>query len=149
MGNIVFVCKPKRKGGTKVELEGKVYHFKPESGDGTDPEIDHTCAIPDTDAGAIWRLLAIKEAYSLQDPDAVLPAKPKVTGQTIAGNKSSDPKEVKPTMIANAAGDQINLSVLAPEELRQLAKEEFGIVVHHKWSNQTVIDKIVEKTRGE
>ncbi len=146
---VTIVCKLLRKGGTKVEIAKKTYHFKPESGDGTDPEIEHTCDIPFADSTAIWRLLAIKEAYVLKDMDAELPGKPKAEiGQTI-GNEKVDPNAPKPIIITDGDGKQIELTALSAEDLRMLAKNEFGIEVHHKWKDQTVIAKIIEKTRGE
>lgn len=51
-----IVCKNKRLGGTKVDLFGKVYFFKPSNNDG-----DHICEVSEKEA--IERLLAIPEAY--------------------------------------------------------------------------------------
>jgi hypothetical protein len=146
----IIVLKLKRKGGTKIPLFDKIYHFKPASGDGTDPEVPHTCDIPDTDARALYRLLAIKEAYELHDPDAVLPSKPKAEpGQTI-GNEKVDPNAAKPVIIKNPdTGEEINLTEMPMEDLAKMAKEQFGIAVHHKWKQPTIIAKIIEKMRGE
>jgi hypothetical protein len=145
--SVLIISKAKRNGGTKVDLYGKIYHFKPENA--ADPESPHVCPIPDEDARAIYRLLAIKEGFELADPDAKLPAKPKAEpGQTMAGDKAGK-KEAAPIIIQAADGAEINLSELQPEELRALAKDTFQIAVHHKWNDQTVIAKIIEKTRGE
>lgn len=145
------ICLLKRKGGTEIDnLFGKNYYFKPESGDGTDPKIPHVCEIPDSDAQALYRLLSIKPtAYVLEDPDADLPPRPKAErGQTI-GNETKPKVEIKPVIITDGEGVEINLTELSPEDLRAVAKDTFGIKVHHKWPDQTVIAKIVEKTRGE
>lgn len=145
----IIICKLQRKGGSKVEIFGKTYHFKPASGDGSERDIAHTCDIPDSDARALYRLLSIKEAYELADPEAVLPAHPKAEiGQTI-GNQKIDPNKPAPVIIKNGDGEEIDLTELGPEPLRLLARDTFGIAVHNKWKDQTVIQKIVEATRNE
>lgn len=144
---VILKCKQKRPGGSKVELFGKIYHFKPENP--ADPEAPHLCAVPFDDARAIHRFLQIKEGYELVDPDQPLPPKPKAEpGQTIGNEKPKDPAQ-KDVIIQADDGSEINLSEQGPEELRVLARDAFGIKVHPKWPDQTVIAKIIEKTRGE
>jgi hypothetical protein len=140
-------CKLRRPGGTKVDLFGKVYHFAPSNP--ADPDSAHVCDVPFDDSKAIYRLLQISAGYELVDSDAELPAKPKADpGQTI-GNQKKAEEEIKPIIIQGGDGVEINLTALEPEELRKLAKDEFQIAVHHKWTDATVIAKIIEKTRGE
>lgn len=145
-----IICKAQRPGGTKIELFGEKIHFKPES----DKEGEAHVAVVNS-AQAIHRLLGILEgdnspAFLLADPKAELPAKPKAEpGQVIGNEKKPDPKAPAPVIIKNSDGEEINLSSLDPAPLRELARDTFGIAVHHKWSDATVIAKIVEKTRGE
>jgi hypothetical protein len=149
---IAIACKLKRAGGSKIDLHGKIYHFKPT--DPANPEAPHVCAVPFEDAAAIHRLLQIREGYELVDSDAELPPKPAPDkGQTIhaakAGAGEASKPEGAPVIIKNAAGDEINLSVMERPELAQLAKDEFGITPHHKWPPTTIIAKILEAMRGE
>lgn len=147
-------CKLKRKGGTKIELFGAHYHFKPEDDKlkADDPaymEAAHVCEI--TDDSAVHRLcVGIKDGYKAVDPDAVIPRPTKnVQAQTIISSKTGKPvPDVVPVVIESADGEKIELTALEPEKLRALARDTFNINVHHKWSDTTVIAKIVEKTRG-
>lgn len=145
-----IVIKAQRAGGTKLELFGEKLHFKPESDKEGAP---HVAVV--NSAQAIHRLLGIMEgdkspAFMLADPDATLPAKPKLDpGQTIGNQKPADPKAPAPVIIKSESGEEINLSSLDPAPLRELARDTFGITVHHKWADATVIAKIVEATRGE
>lgn len=144
---VTIVCKLKRAGGTEVPLYGKDYHFKPK--DAADLKAPHICEIPDEDAAQIWRFLQIKEGYELLDPNAKLPPRPTPSAsQTMAADKAAA-NTVEPVIIEAPDGTKINLTAMQPEELRAFAKEEFGISVHHKWNDQTVIGKIIERARGE
>lgn len=147
---IEIICKLKRKGGTKADFNGKTYHFKPESGDGTDEEVKHSCIFQDEDAVAIYKFLSIKSAYELADPDAELPARPReASGQTMAADKANGgTQEVKPIVVSDGE-NTYTLTEMEKEDLAALAKNTFGISVHHKWSEQTIIAKIIEKTRDE
>ena len=148
MTHTIIRIKLHRKGGSEIDLYGKIYHFRPEdpAADDNDKKIPHVCAIPNEDAKAIHRLLSIKDAYELADPDAELPAKPKAEpGQTVALDKA----EAKPdVIITNGDGEQINLSQMEPDKLRELARDDFGIRVHHKWKDADVIAKIIEAMRA-
>ena len=147
MSNTLIKCKLRRAGGTKISLYGKEYHFKPTEADKADPEASHVCAVPNTEAKAIYRLLGIKEGYELVDPAAELPSKPQADkGQTIADDKADEGEK---DIIIENDGQQINLSQMEASELRQLAKEVFKISVHHKWTNATVIGKIIEAMRAD
>ena len=145
-----IVCKAQRPGGSKIEVFGERLHFKPES----DAEGAPHVAIV-TKPEAIHRLLSILEgdksnAFYLADKDATIPPKPKADpGQTMGNEKPKDPNAPKDVIITSDDGQEINLSAMQPAELRQLAKDTFGIAVHNKWSDATVIAKIVEKTRNE
>ena len=59
-----IVCTLKRLGGTKIELFGKTYHFKPAGSDGI-----HIAEV--TDPKAIKQLLNIPEAYHEEDKPPV------------------------------------------------------------------------------
>jgi xanthine/CO dehydrogenase XdhC/CoxF family maturation factor len=138
-----------RAGGSKISLFGKVYHFKPADAAAKldDKEVDHVCAVPNEDAKAIYKLLSIKEGYELAEPDAELPVKPAPeVGQTIAGDAA---KPTTPDVtIKGQDGEEINLSKMTPEDLRIFAREEFKIIAHHKWKDETVIAKIIEAMRA-
>lgn len=143
---VLIRCKQRRVGGSDIPLFDKVYQFKPESDKADAP---HVCALPFADARAIYRLLAIKEGFELVDPSAELPPKPAPEkGQTI-GNQKPPAVEKKPILITNGDGEEIDLAALEPEDLRILAKDQFGLKVHHKWSDEVVINKILEAVRGE
>lgn len=147
---VLLRCKLKRAGGTKIEnLFGKNYHFKPAEGDKSEAP-DHVCAIPFDDAQAIHRLLRIKEAYELVDADAELPAAPAAATntQTIA-NDRANPNGPKPIIIKDGDGNEFDLTNMPLEEIRQFAKDQFGITCHHKWNKETVATKIMEKLREE
>lgn len=151
---VVIRCKLKRAGGSKIDLYGKTYHFKAEDPANDTPDTPHLCAIPFADARAIYRLLSIREAYELADPDAELPPRPAADPvNTIAAAAATGEKPAaKPVIIKNEAGEEINLTELgetAPDKLRELARDTFGVKVHHKWSNERVIQTIVEAMRGE
>lgn len=146
-------CKIKRKGGTRIELFGREYHFKPANTNlkPEEPayeEADHVCEVDDPNA--IYRLCAqIKEGFALANPDKdTIPAPTRKVGQTIAADKKAE-GEARPVIIRDGNDNEINLTELEPEDLRLLAREEFGIKVHAKWDDKAVIAKIVEKTRGE
>lgn len=143
---IEIVCLGKRTGGTKVEVYGKNYHFKP--ADASNPDAPHVCAIPAEDARQIHRLLSIKDHYVLLDPSAELPAKPAPAPReqnTIAGEAAR--QEEKPVIIKN--GDEsINLSELDKEALAILARDTFNVRIHHKWDKKTLIGKIIEAMRA-
>lgn len=149
----LVVCKLKRKGGTRVELFGREYHFKPADANlkPEDPaytEADHVCDVKDDNA--LYRLCTqIKEGYCLANPDKdTIPAPTRKVGQTIAADKK-EADEKKPVIISDGSGNEINLTELETEDLRALATREFGIKVHAKWEDHVVIAKIIEKTRGE
>lgn len=151
MTHTTIKCKLHRVGGSKLDLYGKTYHFKPADpkADPQDKEVPHVCIIPHTEARAIYRLLSIKEAYELADPAEAdsLPPKPKAeAGQTIAGDKADEgPKDV----IIDNDGEQVNLSKMEAAELRTFARDTFQIKVHAKWSDQNVIQKIIEAMRAD
>jgi len=140
----------RRAGGSKIPLYGKTYHFAPENA--ADPESIHTCALPFDDAAAIHRFLAIKEGFQLVDPHVELPAKPKAeVTQTMAADRAAAPVDKAPTepvIITNDAGEKIDLTAMDRESLVAFAKDNFDIKAHHKWSDATLIGKIVEATRA-
>lgn len=139
-------CKLKRAGGTKIDnLFGKNYHFRPAADDKSETP-DHVCQVED--AAAIHRLLRIKEGYELVDPTEELPPAPAAApkGQTITADKA--PVEAKPIIVSDGE-TEYNLVEMTLEELRTLANEGFGVKPHHKWTKDTIIAKIIEKTREE
>lgn len=142
---ISITCLLKRAGGSKVELYGKHYHFKP--ADATDPEAPHVAEIPKADARQIYRLLAIKGAYLQTDPAEELPARPAAAaGQTIHGDRAAS-GQVKP-VIVRYDGQDYNLAEMEPEALQLFAKDTLKIRLHHRWDKQTVIAKIIEAARA-
>lgn len=139
----------RRAGGSKIDCAGKTYHFKPD--DASDPDAIHTCAVPIEDAAAIHRFKAIKEGFKILSDEADLPAKPKAEpGQTIAADKAdAAAPEVKPVFIKSPDGEEIELTAMDRETLVAFARDNFGIKAHHKWTDASLIAKIVEATRGE
>ena len=145
--------KAKRPAGTTINLFGLEFHFKPEDASlkpGT-PEYaaaPHVCEIGDD--SVIHRLcVGIKEGFAPLDRNAVIPQPSRsVPTQSIINSATGQPIEPVKPVIIECDGEQINLTTIEPEALRALAKGTFGINVHHKWNDATVIAKIVEKTRG-
>lgn len=142
----------RRAGGSKIPLYGKEYHFKPDNPE--DPEAIHTCAIPVDDAAAIHRFRAIREGFKILSDEADLPPAPKApAGQTIAADKAAAAGEAlpppTPVFITSPAGEQIELTAMDRETLAAFAKDNFDIRVHHKWSDASLISKILEAARGE
>jgi hypothetical protein len=146
---VLIACKQRRGGGSKIPLLGLTVHFKVADDQKDNPEAEHVAAVPFARADVIYRLLAIKEGFHLVDPDAELPPRPaKAVGVTVAIGNQPAVAEKKPILISDGE-KEINLAELSAEELRILARDTFKIAVHHKWPDQTVIAKIIEKTRGE
>jgi hypothetical protein len=142
---IAIVCKSKRLGGSKIDLYGESYHFKPAD---ASPDAPHVAEIPAAHARQIHRLLSIKDTYELLDPDAELPARPAPEqGQTVAAAIAGAKPPAAPVII-QSGDEQIDLTTLSREDLAKLAKEEFKIAVHHKWSEQTIIAKVIEAMRA-
>lgn len=147
--SVTIVCKAKRKDGTKIDLYGKHYHFKPKNP--ADPESPHVADIPADDARQIYRLLSIKDGYALLDQTQELPPRPShEQGQTIHNSTpGAAAPAAKPPVIIKTDDEEINLSEKTREELVEFAKENFDLKVHYKWPLETVIAKIVEATRRE
>lgn len=143
----------RRAGGSKIDCAGKIYHFAPK--DAADPDAIHVCAVPVEDAAAIHRFRSIKEGYKVLSDESDIPAAPKApAGQTIAADKAAAagaapaPAEVQHIFLGD--GEQrVELTAMSREELAMFAKNEFEINVHHKWKDETLIQKILEAARGE
>ena len=130
----------KRQGGTLIEgLFGNNYHFAP------DADGNHICDVEDP--AAIHRLLSIKEGFALVNPDEQLPAKPSAPAQSIHSEKAERAPSA-PVVISDGEREY-NLTDMDMEPLQILARDTFGIKVHHKWVKDTIIAKIVEATRVE
>lgn len=129
-----------RNDGTQIELYGKKYHFKPNDAGHHVAEVE--------DPQAIHRLVVeIPEAYKLYG-DEKLPPLPKKEKSDQAIDLGSHEPHVPGTMLITDGEQEIDLMTLELEELRMLAKDTFEIQVHHKWNEQTIRNKIVEKTRA-
>jgi hypothetical protein len=144
----------RRAGGSKIPLYGKEYHFKPD--DASDPDAIHTCAVPVEDAEAIHRFKQIPEGYKILSDAADLPPAPKApAGQTIHATKLAEivdaaliQKPPVPPIFLENGDDKVELTAMSREDLAEFAKENFGIKAHHKWSDDTLINKILEAARG-
>lgn len=146
---ITIICLLRRAGGTKIDLYGAKYFFKPL--DLEDPEAPHVAEIPREHARQLYRLLSIKNGYVQADPTEELPPRPAApVGQTIAGDRAAGDAAAAPKapIIIKSGDTEINLVELSKEDLTILAKEQFGIKPHHKWTEETLIAKIVEATRA-
>lgn len=148
--SVLIQCLLIRAGGTKIDLYGNKYHFKPES---DAPEAPHVAAIPFDHAAAVHRLLSIT-GYALVDKDAELPpyAKPAPV-QTIHSDRAAaagdTPPSAEPVIIEGPNGQKINLTAMERPELAQFAQEHFQIKVHHKWKSEGIIAKIIEAMRAD
>lgn len=146
-----------RAGGSKIDLYGKQYHFKPD--DAADPDAIHTCAVPVEDAAAIHRFKQIPEGFKiLGDLDDLPPAPKAPASQTIHADKiEGQAAVVAPAVIEKApvepiflenGDDKVELTAMSRDELNAFARENFDIKPHHKWSDDTLIGKILEAARG-
>jgi len=130
-----------RPDGTVIDLHGKKHHFKPND------KGHHVCEIDDPKT--LHRLVKeIPEGYKLYEPDAVLPAlAPRQQEDVHPLMQQSKNPAVPTTMVISNGEESIDLMALDIEQLRTLAKETFDLRIHHKWSDQTIREKIVEATR--
>lgn len=136
----------RRAGGSKIDLYGKQYHFKPES---EAEDARHVCAVPSEDAAAIHRFKQIPEGFKILADAADLPAAPKApAGQTVHADQDTAKQPAAPVFLTSPEGEQIELTAMNREQLNAFAKDNFEIKVHHKWSDDTVIQKILEAARG-
>lgn len=144
----------RRAGGSKIDLYGKQYHFKPEN---DTEDARHVCAVPVEDAAAIHRFKQIPEGFTILADAADLPAAPKApSGQTVHADQAAPAADapaliqkapVEPVWLENGE-DRVELTAMTREQLNAFAKDNFEIKVHHKWSDDTVIQKILEAARG-
>lgn len=147
------VAKPEDKDhkpvyGSRIPVLGLTLHFKPTEEDKSNPDADHVCAVPFERADVIYRLLAIKEGFHLVDPDAELPPRPSKKPDEVVAIGNQAPASKKPIMISNGE-EQIDLNELSFEALQVLARDTFKLKVHHKWTEQVIIQRIMERVRGE
>jgi hypothetical protein len=133
-------CLLKRPTGTQITHNGKEYDFQPNA------KGDHVCEIED--AETIHRLVVgIPEAYKIYGNDKLPPVpKKKNHEQSIDLTKQMTNQDGK--MVITDGEKEIDLMELDLEALKQLATNDFGITVHHKWKEETIRFKIVEKTRA-
>lgn len=65
---MLIESKIKRAGGSKIDIAGVVYHFKPV--DPKDNDSPHVCDVPDDHEAAIARFLSITEGFRMYRPGA-------------------------------------------------------------------------------
>jgi len=146
---MLIKCKQKREGGSKIEIGGSTYHFKPEAGDG-----DHVCEV--ADKNHIGRFLSITEGYELAgddkpvEPDKPDPVNPENNGGEGDGTDDSNTDDGEKTdgssdgdagesgdsgTDGSETGDQgvdvPDVSAMNKDELMFLANER-GITVNDK-----------------
>lgn len=126
---MLIECKLKRPGGSKIDIDGAVYHFKPKTDGPGDP---HVCDV--TDKLHAQRFLGIAEAYCLPG-DAPAPKHEPVISTIEAVEAPTLP----------AAADDVPLESKSDAELREIIKEATGSYPHPK----TGRDKLLAKIRGE
>jgi len=135
----------KRPGGTKIDVQGKHFHFVAnENG-------DEVCEIEDP--YVLHRLInEIPSGYALYGDDAgkkvERQAKP---GQPAAAAAKAgsvlEKKPAQPQYVTKPDGTKIDLMALDKDELTQLAQGELGVDVQPKWKPEAIRAKIVEAIR--
>lgn len=145
-----------------IKLGATVYKFE------ANDKGDHVCDV--TDAAHIRRLIVgIPEGYRQYEKGEAIPAAPvetpaqaEVHPMVAAQQRAQEQRDAEMAKIAQAKAEadakpivisdgenEINLSTMELDELKALAKNSFGITVHHKWKEDTIRAKIVEATRRE
>lgn len=132
-------CVLKREGGTKIEMDGVEYHFKPQA-DGA-----HVADI--ADRKHIGKLLTIPEGYLIYDAEQVAKPAP-------AADDSDDDQ-------GNAAPASTEAAASAPQEpatektegddkaggladLKAKFEAKFGRKPHHKWNAERIAAELAE-----
>lgn len=142
---MLIECKLKRQGGSKVDIGGIVYHFKPNTNDPGDP---HLCDVKDKLHAQ--RFLGIAEGYCLPG-DAPEPTPEPVVSTAVertaeaneANDNPADADDEAPAL--PPAADDVPLESKSDAELREIIKEATGSYPHPK----TGRDKLLAKIRGE
>ena len=125
-------CKLKRPGGTKADIGGVTYHFKPANPN--DPNSPDLCDVKDKFHAQ--RFLGIAEAYCL----------PGDAPMAIAPEPVAPPQAPAP---ASVAAEETPLEDKSDEELRSIIKEVTGRTPHPNTSREKLIAKIRGEDDGE
>lgn len=129
-------CKLKRPGGSKIDIGGVTYHFRPENEN--DPHSPHVCDVKDKRHAQ--RFLGIPEGYCLPG-DAPAPESPTPPAPPAANETSSGPVDTGNP----APSTETPLEAKSDDELREIIKEVTGSYPHPK----TGREKLIAKIRGE
>lgn len=132
---MLIECKLKRQGGTKVDIGGIVYHFKPNTNDSGDP---HLCDVKDKLHAK--RFLGIAEGYCLPGDAQEQTPEPVVSATEVDDKPVVDEPPALPP-----AADDVSLESKSDAELREIIKEATGSYPHPK----TGREKLLAKLRGE
>lgn len=145
-------CKLKRHGGSKIDVGGTTYHFKPANPN--DPNSPHLCDVKDKNHAQ--RFLGISEGYCLpgdapaQKPAAPVAPPPSPTDQTVASTEQApaDPATA-PVVASTEPSEQVPLEAKSDDELREIIKEATGRYPHPNTSREKLIAKIRGEDDGE
>lgn len=107
---MLIKSKIRREGGSRIDIDGVNYHFKPE---GKSPE--HVCEVEDKEH--IARFLAISEGYELAE-EAPKPDAAEGSGDSEADDEPSD------YLVTSEAGDEVDLGKMSRSELLAFAEKE-------------------------
>lgn len=135
-----------RPGGTKIEVNGKEYHFqKNEQG-------EEVCEVKDE--YALHRLVnEIPLGFCLHGDDAgkkvPRPAKDAAAGHPLDAKKGANKKPAEPEtlIVEKPDGEKVDLMLMEKAELAAFAQAEFAIEVHAKWKEADIRTKILEAIR--
>ncbi|MCY1167375.1 hypothetical protein D9M73_73360 [compost metagenome] len=126
-----FECKLKREGGTKVEIGGVEYHFKPL------PDGAHVAEVTEEDH--IARFYQIPEAYKAYkgDADTATAASTAAAGGTGDGDDADEPTEF---LVTDGKGNDADLGKMNRAELLAFAdKEEIALTVPRNSSREKIL----------
>ncbi len=134
---MLIECILKLKADRVVDVHGTDVVFKNKDG-------KYVAEVEDQDIA--HRLLQIREGYRKVNATDVDPVPTGKFKKQVVTETDTKPKGA-PIIIKNDEGESVNLSEMALEDIQKMAREDFGLTVHYKWSVETIAAKIVEAMR--
>jgi hypothetical protein len=130
-------CKIKRAGGSKIDIGGVDYHFKPTSDAEGAP---HVCEVKDEEH--IARFLEIRDGYKLVGAAEKQPAP-----DTDAGGGDGNDEEDTSRMVIKNGDESIDLMELGKGKLVAFAKDA-GFEIDKTANAQAIREQIYKQAKG-
>lgn len=133
-------CKLKREGGTKIDIDGTEYHFKPQA-DGA-----HVAEI--TDEAHLERLQQIPEAYKPYKGEAEFPV---ATGGAKAPDADADQdEEATEFLVTDKNGKDADLGKMTKQQLLDFAvSEDIKVTVTKRDSLEKILQAVFDGCMAE